>query len=115
MFENTNSVNLCQNSVLAKLSGCQKWDLQKKVAFVVFVCVCFFMLLQEKQKNNIELAFQKKQVLDQVWTQPFWHVWPFFLFQTLLRPQFYSVFQRAFAFFKPTPKNKEHYLWTQLR
>ena len=24
MFKNTNSVNLCQNSVFAKLSGCQK-------------------------------------------------------------------------------------------
>ena len=51
MFRNTNSVNLFQNSVFAKLSGCQNEVFKKKIAYFVFVV---FMLLEEKQKNTME-------------------------------------------------------------
>ena len=49
MFTNTNSVNWCQTSVFAKLSGCQKWDFRKENCIF---CFCLFMLLQEKHKNK---------------------------------------------------------------
>ena len=49
MFRNTNSAALCQNSVFAKLSGCQKEVFEKKIAIFVFV---FFMLETEKQKKG---------------------------------------------------------------
>ena len=47
MLINTNSVNLCQNSVFAKLSGCQKWGFRKENCIF---CVIFSMLEQRNRK-----------------------------------------------------------------
>ena len=47
MFQNTNRVNLCQTSVFAKLSGCQKWGFWQENCILVF-----FMLLKEKHNKR---------------------------------------------------------------
>ena len=41
--------------------------------------------------------------------EPFGHFGAIFLLQNMLKPLFYSAFSKN-EFFKPTPKNKEHYL-----
>ena len=41
MFKNTNSVTVCQNSVFAKLWGCQNDVFEKKIAFVYFCFLCW--------------------------------------------------------------------------
>ena len=41
MFLNTNSVNLCQNSVFAKLSGCQKMRFSKRKLHLLFLSYLF--------------------------------------------------------------------------
>ena len=41
IFENTNSVTLCQNSVFAKFWGCQNEVFEKKIAFFVFSFLCW--------------------------------------------------------------------------
>ena len=61
--------------------------------------------------------------LDQVLTQPWTKFWlnnfaDFWLFLPVWKDAettIFIVFSAKMKFFKPTPKNKEHYLWTQLR
>ena len=48
LFFNTNSVNSCQNSVFAKLSGCQNTVFKRKLQF----CFCLFMLQKDKPKKE---------------------------------------------------------------
>ena len=51
-FKNTNSVTSCQNSVFAKLSGCQKWGFRKENSIF---CFCLFYVgdrESEKETNN---------------------------------------------------------------
>ena len=64
MFINTNRANLCQNSVFAKLSGCQNEVFEKKLRIF---CFCLFYVGQrnrkktkwEKAKSLIKIVFFK--------------------------------------------------------
>ena len=50
MFTNTTSVNLRQNSVFAKLPGCQKYGFRKDNC--IFWVLSFLMLEKDKQKKE---------------------------------------------------------------
>ena len=52
IFENTNSVTLCQNSVFAKFWGCQKWGFRKKIAFFVFSFLCWRNRNRKKKQTR---------------------------------------------------------------
>ena len=53
MFLNTNSVNLCQNSIFAKLSGCQKWCFRKeKSHFIILSILCFCKKNKKRKQLN---------------------------------------------------------------
>ena len=57
IFENTNSVTLCQNSVFfAKFWGCQNEVFEKKIAFFVFVFLCWRNRNRKKKTNKMEKA-----------------------------------------------------------
>ena len=50
IFENTNSVTLCQNSVFAKFWGCQKWGFRKENCIFCF----FFLCWSNRNRKNME-------------------------------------------------------------
>ena len=57
IFENTNSVTLCKNSVFAKFWGCQKWGFRKENCIF---CFCLFYVgkieTEERKTNKMEKA-----------------------------------------------------------
>ena len=63
MFINTNSVNLCQNSVFAKCRDVKNEVFEKKLAFFVFVVS---MLETEKQKKKTKWKKAKKNYKNSV-------------------------------------------------
>ena len=72
MFKNTNRVTLCQNSVFAKLSGCQKWGFRKENCIFVFVFDVGDRETEKRKKtkwkkarNPIKIVFLK--VVIQKW------------------------------------------------
>ena len=54
MLTNTNSVDWCQNGVLADLSGCQNEVFEGKIAFFCFWLFCVADRETEKIKINAE-------------------------------------------------------------
>ena len=53
MFQNTNSVNLCQNSVFANCRGIKNEVSEKKIACFVFVFLCCWKRNRIKEKKQI--------------------------------------------------------------
>ena len=75
MFKNTNSVKLCQKSVFAKLSGCQKWGFRKETCIF---CLSFHVAARETEKqlngkrpnNPMKLVFLKVAIQQwEAWKQ----------------------------------------------
>ena len=57
MFQNTDRVNLCQNSVSARLSGCQKWGFRKENCIFYF-CLFYVGEREKKTKWKKQKTFQ---------------------------------------------------------
>ena len=74
MFENTNSVTLCQNSVFAKFWGCQIWGFRKENCIF---CFCLFYVgeieTEKRKTNKMEKAKQpyKNRVVWR-WSSKMW-------------------------------------------
>ena len=60
IFENANSVTLCQNSVFAIFWGCQKWGFRKENC-----TFCFCLLYVEPYKNSVFWRWSCENVKNQ--------------------------------------------------
>ena len=74
MFINTNSVNVCQNSVFAKLSGCQNEIFEKKTAIFVFVFLCCCKRNRKKKETKWKKAKKPIKLVFKVVIQK-WEKW----------------------------------------